>query len=49
MQAWQEEAERARQGQREAESKLSTLEVVLYLVLTINTLRLLIGNYYFFL
>lgn len=26
MQAWQEEAERARQGQRDAESKLSTLE-----------------------
>ncbi|KAK4753974.1 hypothetical protein SAY87_002078 [Trapa incisa] len=27
MQAWQEEAERARQGQRDSESKLSTLEV----------------------
>lgn len=36
MQAWQEEAERARQGQRDAESKLSTLEAgLLYLVSTI--------------
>lgn len=26
MQAWQEEVERARQGQRDAESKLSSLE-----------------------
>jgi len=26
MQAWQEELERARQGQREAENKLSSLE-----------------------
>lgn len=29
MQAWQEEVERARQGQREAENKLCYLEVVL--------------------
>ncbi|KAM7259974.1 hypothetical protein ACFE04_015715 [Oxalis oulophora] len=29
MQAWQEEVERARQGQRDAESKLSTMEVEL--------------------
>lgn len=28
MQAWQEEVERARQGQREAENKLSSLEVI---------------------
>lgn len=27
MQAWQEEVERARQGQRDAEGKLSSLEV----------------------
>lgn len=26
MQAWQEEVERARQGQRDAESKLSSME-----------------------
>lgn len=31
MQAWQEEVERARQGQREAESKLASLEASLLL------------------
>jgi hypothetical protein len=29
MQAWQEEVERARQSQREAEAKISSLEVVI--------------------
>jgi cytochrome c-type biogenesis protein CcmH/NrfG len=29
MQAWQEEVERARQSQREAEAKISSLEVTL--------------------
>jgi len=29
MQAWKEEVERARQGQRDAENKLSSLEVIL--------------------
>lgn len=32
IQAWQEEVERARQGQRDAESKLSLLEASLNLV-----------------
>ena len=30
MQAWQDELERARQGQREAENKLSSLEVRIF-------------------
>lgn len=30
MQAWQEEVERARQGQREAENKLSSLEASIF-------------------
>lgn len=30
MQAWQEEVERARQGQRDAESKLSSMEASLF-------------------
>jgi len=32
MQAWQEELERARQGQREAENKLSSLEARIFLL-----------------
>lgn len=32
MQAWQEEVERARQGQRDAESKLSSLEASIIIV-----------------
>lgn len=29
MQAWQEEVERARQGQRDAESKISSMEAMI--------------------
>lgn len=37
MQAWQEEVERARQGQRDAESKLSSLEASIECFSVLNT------------